>query len=294
MSGTEVIQVNDPRRRETKFCPQCQENKPVSEFYKNKSKSDGLQSYCKGCKKAVDANHRLKRPEYQSQYVAKNREKIAEQQRAYRDANKENLRVASKLYRQANAEILRQKHREKYLRTRVRVLDRVASYRAQNREVINEKNREYVRRTRAERSAYGKEYRARPGIKERRAQTWRTWKARNPERAKAIGERYRSLKAQAEGDFTYDEWLLLCSLYDYACLRCRINLPLTIDHVIPLSKGGDNWITNIQPLCKRCNSAKNSRTEDYRDGRERPYFAQRPSASSDSSRVGVDLGIAFR
>lgn len=32
-----------------KFCNTCQETKPVSQFYKNRSKDDGLTSQCKSC-----------------------------------------------------------------------------------------------------------------------------------------------------------------------------------------------------------------------------------------------------
>jgi 5-methylcytosine-specific restriction endonuclease McrA len=33
----------------------------------------------------------------------------------------------------------------------------------------------------------------------------------------------------------------------------------TIDHVVPLSKGGRDEIANVLPACKPCNSSKNNR-----------------------------------
>lgn len=36
---------------ETKLCTKCGKTKPISEFGLNKSKKDGLQSYCKECVK---------------------------------------------------------------------------------------------------------------------------------------------------------------------------------------------------------------------------------------------------
>lgn len=66
------------------------------------------------------------------------------------------------------------------------------------------------------------------------------------------------------GSFTEEEWNALCAHYDYRCLCCGGLKPLTRDHVIPISKGGDNSINNIQPLCETCNKSKGNKTIDYR------------------------------
>lgn len=63
----------------------------------------------------------------------------------------------------------------------------------------------------------------------------------------------------ALGSHTLKEWQELKAKYNYRCAFCGEQKPLTKDHIIPLSKGGTNYITNIQPLCRNCNSKKNNK-----------------------------------
>lgn len=76
--------------------------------------------------------------------------------------------------------------------------------------------------------------------------------------------RYRARRAGASGSYTASEWLELCDKYGNVCLSCLEYKSLTVDHVIPLSKGGTNDISNIQPLCGPCNSKKKDSNTDYR------------------------------
>jgi 5-methylcytosine-specific restriction endonuclease McrA len=66
--------------------------------------------------------------------------------------------------------------------------------------------------------------------------------------------------------FTESQWLALCQKFENRCLCCgRSGVELTIDHVIPLSRGGQHELSNVQPLCRHCNNKKNNKTiTDYR------------------------------
>ena len=42
----------------------------------------------------------------------------------------------------------------------------------------------------------------------------------------------------------------------YKCISCGTDSDLTIDHIHPQSKGGTNSISNLQTMCRSCNSSK--------------------------------------
>ena len=49
------------------------------------------------------------------------------------------------------------------------------------------------------------------------------------------------------------------------CKGCRVLFPyrnLTIDHVVPQSRGGSDELGNLQLLCAACNSVKGSGTHE--------------------------------
>jgi hypothetical protein len=83
-------------------------------------------------------------------------------------------------------------------------------------------------------------------------QGYSSWKKNNRNRK----------KRSAIGSHTFKEWEKIKEICDFTCLMCGEKEPdikLTEDHIIPLSKGGSDYINNIQPLCKACNCRKHAK-----------------------------------
>lgn len=47
--------------------------------------------------------------------------------------------------------------------------------------------------------------------------------------------------------------------FDHCCAYCGCSGDLEVEHVVPISKGGEHRLGNIVPACTRCNSSKRTR-----------------------------------
>lgn len=56
-----------------------------------------------------------------------------------------------------------------------------------------------------------------------------------------------------------EEFKKMCEEYGNICPCCGEKKKLTIDHIVPISKGGSDDIDNIQPLCSNCNNKKSNK-----------------------------------
>lgn len=76
----------------------------------------------------------------------------------------------------------------------------------------------------------------------------------------ALKSHERRVKKQNNGGtYTIQEWEALKRRHQYRCYLCKRKEPdvkLTVDHIVPISLGGNNFIENIQPLCLSCNCKK--------------------------------------
>lgn len=81
---------------------------------------------------------------------------------------------------------------------------------------------------------------------------------------RACNHRWRAAVKSGGGNYTPEQWKALCASFGNKCLACGSTNSLTVDHIVPVSKGGSSDISNLQCLCKSCNSRKKDRVIDYR------------------------------
>jgi 5-methylcytosine-specific restriction endonuclease McrA len=93
--------------------------------------------------------------------------------------------------------------------------------------------------------------------KERYRAMVRDWEQRNPGAMSGYRAQRRGWKSG--GKVSTHDWLRLVNRHDGRCFYCKKRAVLTMDHVIPLSRGGRHTIGNILPACRSCNSAKQDR-----------------------------------
>lgn len=105
-------------------------------------------------------------------------------------------------------------------------------------------------------------------------------RAKTPEGKLAIkrmNHKRRLRLLNIEGSFTIEELRLVKDYARNCCEYCGITISekYHVDHIQPISKGGDGWITNIAVTCVFCNSSKNDKTVKEFEPLLIPYFAKR-------------------
>ena len=206
-----------------KRCPRCAVEKGASDFSRRSASSDGLADYCKTCSR--------------------------EWSRQYRQRAGDHVRALERGYVAADPEKYRARKRDYYHRNRDTVLAKVNARNASNPHPAR-------KRAKAWREKYPERYGAvMAAYYERRREDFIT-------RARRRSYRLRAVR-QLHGHHTNQQWRLLLAQFGNSCARCGTSASLTRDHIVPLSKGGSDVITNIQPLCGSCNRQKSVRTIAY-------------------------------
>lgn len=89
----------------------------------------------------------------------------------------------------------------------------------------------------------------------------RAWRRENPDRVAQYERRRRAARLGTTAAHTLDDVLALFEAYEWRCGYCGSGGRLTIDHLVPLSRGGSDASDNLMPACIGCNSSKHDRSE---------------------------------
>lgn len=262
----------------SKRCNKCGETKPIEAFSVRSAALDGRQISCKRCMAAygkAPAQRERDRQQYET-LMATNPERRREQQRRWnsenpdkvkryaakqnarseikaakatwaaedRKRNPSRLKLNSDRYRQRNAEKIRQRR----LLRKQRELAYNREYRETRREELRAKNRAYRERNLARERARSKAY-----------------SKRRPE----VGQKnVLSYRARKRGAFVEHIDPTVVYRRDKAvCGICRKHVTkdqASIDHIIPLARGGEHAYRNVQLAHLRCNIGKGAKLVEQR------------------------------
>ena len=174
-------------------------------------------------------------------YYYANRENRLAYQKKYSQDNKETILVSSKKYRQDNQESIK---------------DRNAKYYQKNKKRIRKQAQKHT-------ASHTEENRARAA----------NWYKENPEQGKANAKVARHTRkariAKVGGRFTKEDIQTMYASQGARCYYCSVNIEEAyhIEHMVPISKGGSNWIDNICLACVPCNRTKGVKTaEEFMNG----------------------------
>jgi 5-methylcytosine-specific restriction endonuclease McrA len=208
----------------SKVCKDCRVEKDLSEFYKHPGMADGHLNKCKLC---VSAR------------VRKNRRERLEQYAQYEKAR-------------ANLPHRVEARRKYYEEHKEQISEYKKIWMANNKESVDASKRNYYELNRDEVIA--------------RSKKWGEDNPENVRQAKANNSRKRRAARHASrGNITAEEFEALCDAYGNRCLACGdTEAVLEADHVVPLTRGGTDNISNIQPLWASCNRKKFVAIIDYR------------------------------
>lgn len=141
---------------------------------------------------------------------------------------------------------------------------RSGEYYTKNKERIKERTEAYRKLHPANYTEYSKAFNER--VPEHRAKQLHAANARYRKTlncAMAIKRRNEKYNRSAKlGDLTAQQWQAILDMFEYRCAYCDMQGKLTMDHIVPVSKGGQLTKSNILPACQHCNSSRGNKSID--------------------------------
>lgn len=161
------------------------------------------------------------------------------------EARKEKLKKQAE-YRSENRSIFSEKYKVFYAANRESLLLQDKRYRDENKEKESARHKKYRE------ANIGK-------VKSREV----VWRSANKDKIRVKHANRRALIANAGGKFSAGDVAEILIKQKRRCASCKNKISkYHIDHINPISKGGDNSKWNIQILCVTCNLKKSAKTPE--------------------------------
>lgn len=132
----------------TKTCPRCKVEKPLADFGRNKARPDGVEVYCKPCRKERYQLNRAEHLEKEKRYYEQNKDRIRALQGEYYQQNRDRIVSWNKDYREANREDIRAREKARYPQIKEARAANNLRYRTKNKEHVQARQAEYVKNNR--------------------------------------------------------------------------------------------------------------------------------------------------
>ena len=220
-----------------KTCSKCGESKPLEAYNKKHTAKDGLHSQCKACMKVYNDANKERKKAGAAAWREANKERNLANALAWYKANKERAQASRAVWTEVNKDRLAAQQAEWYKANRDRKRATSAKWYKANKE-----------RGKASAQAW------REANKERAQASRAVWAKANPDKCVESAHRYRTRKADNGVNLvTAAETAAIAAM---PCTACKAGGPSTVDHIIPIVRGGAHTIGNLMPLCKSCNASK--------------------------------------
>lgn len=192
------------------------------------------------------------------------REKRRAYNRAYRKAHLAEHAAAELKWRRENPEAARERHQKSRARRGLPQTPGLARHRLTAEEVATYKSdwrKANPDKVREQKARSHERHRAKNIARVAR------WREDNRDRHRAQGALRNARKRGAAGvNYTTSEMVAArMAFYGNRCVYCGEDAN-SIDHRIPLSRGGSHWPANLVPACRSCNSKKNAKTQSEYEG----------------------------